>query len=58
MKIKTLTKEGFKALKEGDVVQNLGSGRAYVIIGFCNGLPVAVRMVQLSNSGEWAKIVQ
>ncbi len=37
----------------GDIVQNKGSGNAYVVVSNMRGKAVAVRTVEISNSQEW-----
>ena len=37
----------------GDIVQNKGSGNAYVVVSNVRGKVVAVRTVEISNTQEW-----
>lgn len=45
-----------KQLKVGDVVQNLGSGRAYEVVIVDGDHVWAIREVEISNPEEWALI--
>ena len=52
-----MTNEDFENLREGDIVQNKGSGVGYIIISKYRDMAIAVRTVELTNPAEW-EIVQ
>ena len=52
-----MTPEERAALKPGDIIQNLGSGEAYIVIDDRAGRVIAVRTVEASNIYEW-KVVR
>ena len=52
-----MTNEEFENLREGDIVQNQGTGQAYTVIMRYADRVMAMRTVDITNLSEW-EIVQ
>jgi len=48
-----MTPEQIKDVMTGDVLRNVGTGHAYVVIANVDGQLVAVRTVTVTNPDEW-----
>lgn len=45
-------------VREGEIVQNRGSGEAYICVGHgLRGDPIVVKMISMTNADEWATVV-
>ena len=53
-----MTPNGWKRLKEGDVVEHLGSRQAYIIAGRTREGWMLVRTIHAMNPREWRKVTQ
>jgi hypothetical protein len=47
---------GIGALRPGDVVRNIGSGEAYVVLENVGRGAIAVRTIHVSNPQEWVLV--
>ena len=48
-----MNEKNWYTLNPGDIVQNLGSGKAYMIIDYRNGEYMLLDVVFASNPSEW-----
>lgn len=46
----------FENLRDGDIVQNKGSGNAYIIVSNDGNTIVAVRSITITNPSEWTLV--
>ena len=52
-----MTKEQMTRLQNGDIVRNLDSGIAYIIVRNWNGFEaIAIRSISVTNPSEWMMV--
>ncbi len=48
-----MTEEERRTLKAGDMIRNVGTGQAFIVIESNRGHVLAVRPLEVSSPGEW-----